>query len=422
MTDFKTLNLSKALQNEEEEDELDRLMAGQATQQAQAPSPEPVESPDAMLADLLSDDDELAGRKAVVTPRKKPEKSAPTERKKPRHVGTPRARVTAKDALLLGFLGKFRIATAEALSMLQVADAGPRTKGGQLTSVVTIENRLAKLERLGVVQIARMSGYPQFYGTNAEGVAAARAYGYLIGDDEADGKGASGVSLHNVPHRLAVSHVAAKFMNPQAPFKRTLGVEPLTLDQLISERTIERYRGEVQIELDRDRAADLGDGSFGAWRKHTGQHEAANMARSGRVPWSEVMDYNPALWSLGYPSNAQAQTKDNHDPDLVLNLESQRVDAKPVSIFVEVELSYKTKAELRKILRTYAYEFKEGMTYKQVFYFIGGNRAQEIAKAIKSVDKVEGFGLHESGRLRFIPLTARDGSPLTWVKTWSEAR
>lgn len=422
MADFKTLNLSKALQNEEEEDELDRLMAGQTAQKVQEPSPKLVDSPDAMLADLLSDDDELTEPKAVVSPRKKPEKSAPSERKKPRHVGTPRARVTAKDALLLGFLGKFRIATAEALSMLQVADAGPRTKGGRLTSVVTIENRLAKLERLGVVQVARMSGYPQFYGTNAEGVAAARAYGYLLGDDEADGKGASGVSLHNVPHRLAVSHVAAKFMSPLALFKRSMSLEPLTLEQLISERTIERYRGEVQIELEKDRAAGLGDGSFGAWRKQTGQADAANMARSGRAPWNEVMDYHPALWSLGYPSTAMAQTKDNHDPDLVLNLESQRVDAKPVSTFIEVELSYKTKAELRKILRTYVYEFKEGLTYKQVFYFIGGNRANEIAKAIKSVDKAEGFGLLDSGRLRFISLTARDGSPLTWVKTWSEAR
>jgi len=421
MADFKNLNLSDALRHEEEEDELDLLMAGKSAVPVAAPSPQPAASPDAMLADLLSDDDELPASKPVAKAPTAP-KSTTTERKKPRHVGTPRARVTAKDALLLAFLGKFRIATAEALSMLQVAEAGPRTRGGRLTSVVTIENRLAKLERLGVVQVATMSGYPTFYGTNSEGVAAARAFGYLLGDDEADGKGASGISNHNVPHRLAVSHVAAKFMCPTAAFRRSMTLDPLALDQLISERTIEKYRGEVQAELDRDRSHGLSDGSFGAWRSQTAVPEAKTMMRSGRAPWNEVMEYFPALWSLGYQSTAMDQTKDNHDPDLVLNLESQRVDAKPVSIFIEVELSYKTKAELKKILRTYAHEFRDGLTYKQVYYFIGGNRANEIAKAIKSVDKAEGLGLLESGRLRFVPLTARDGSPLTWLKTWSQAR
>src|SRR5690606_34193185 len=184
---------------------------------------------------------------------------------------------------------------AETLSTLQIADAGPRTKGGRLTSVVTIENRLAKLERLGVVQSASMAGYPTFYGTNSEGVAAARAFGLLLGDDEPDGKGVSGISNHNVPHRLAVSHVAAKFMSPIAPFKRSLALDTLTLEQLISERTIERYRGEVQVELDKDRAADIGDGSFGAWRTQTAIPEAKSMIRSGRMPWDELMEYYPAL-------------------------------------------------------------------------------------------------------------------------------
>ncbi len=423
MSDFSQLKLAKSLKQEAEEDELDRLMATHAESQkpVEAEMP-PVADAGDVLTDLLSDDDEATAQLTTVdAPRVN--NVDKIERKKPRHVGTSRARATEKDALLLAFLGKFRVATAESLSLLQIAGAGPRTKGGQLTAISTITNRLDKLERLGLVEAASMKSYPLFYGVTREGIATAQAFGYLLGDGDADGKGASGISALNVPHRLATSQVAAQFMSPSGYFKRHLGLDPLSLDQLISERTIERYRGEIQTDLDADKAAELGDGSFAGWRQSFALREASNLATSEKAPWSEVLDFYPALWSLGWPSTANARTKDNHDPDLVLNLEAQRKTATPTSLFVEVEISLKPKADLERILRTYAYEFSKGVTYKQVLYFVGSEKAQQIKTAIERADKVHDFGLVESKRLKFMPLTGRDGrSTLNWVKARSQAR
>lgn len=425
MVDFSKLNLATALQQEEEEDELDRLMATHAASQnpvqAKAPQqPEPIADTGDVLADLLADDDAPTQQTSKAVSKTV---NPPTERKKPRHVGTSRARATEKDARLLAFLGKFRVGTAETCSQLQIADAGPRTKGGQLTSVKTISNRLEKLERLGLVEAARMGSYPLFYGPTAEGVAVARAYGYLLGDDEPDGKGVSGIAALNVPHRLATSQVAAQFMSPAGYFKRHLSLDPLSLDQLISERTIQRYRDTVQTDLDADKAAEVGDGSFAKWRQSFALRESSNLATSGKAPWSEVMEFYPALWSLGWPGTANAPAKENHDPDLVVNLEAQRKDATPVSLFIEVEISLKPKADLERILRTYAYEFSKGVAYKQVIYFVGSEKADQIKRAIERADKVHGFGLIEAKRLRFMPLTGRDGrSTLNWVKARSQAR
>ncbi len=422
MADFKNLNLAKPLQSEDEEDELDRLMAANdapivVEKSVQVAPAKPADGFNEALSDLLSDDDDPTV----------PIKSTTTERKKARHVPTPRARATAKDAVLLAFLGKFRVATAESLSLLQVAGAGGggnlRREGGELMAVKTVCNRLEKLERLGLVQAASMKSYPLFYGTTSEGVAIARAFGYLLDDEEPDGDGVSGISAMNVPHRLAASHVAAQFMSPRGYFKRHLGVEPLSLDQLISERTIRRYREVVQVDLDADKAAEVGTGSFGHWRQTYALRDARNMVNGGRAPWSEVMEFYPALWSLGWTSAVNARTKDNHDPDLVLNLEDQRKGEQPVSIFVEVEISTKPKADLERILRTYANEFAQDVTYKQVVYFVGSEKASQIKKSIERVDAAHQLDLVKSGRLVFLPLTARDGrSPMTWLKARSQAR
>lgn len=319
--------------------------------------------------------------------------------------GTPRARITQRDIPIVYFLGHFPGADAEACSMLNTAKVmsfGDKTVGGALTSVATTKNRLDKLRRLGVVDWYRnpLTG-DHSYGLTPVGLAAASEFGLPM----EHGRSLRGLSVSRLPHYRAIALVAAKFTSPAGYFKRA-GIDPVPLEKLVSENAMRAAYEPVKAELKALKEASRSH-DFGKWRAAK-KDEVMALVNESKLSPSEILDAYPVLLTLGQPQGNGVMAKPVHQPDMVVNLDSDRT-AHAKSIFIEVERTPKTHDEYRRILATYNAELKSRDIGQRVLYFTLGTQVQTI---LKKIDTDEGYGLFESGKLIVLPLTDRNGKKL----------
>lgn len=322
-----------------------------------------------------------------------------------RRKGTPRARVTERDLPILYFLGHFPGADVEACSMLANAEEttiGNAKVGGGLTSIATTQNRLAKLIRLRVAKKERhpISG-KYHYGLTEEGLELAKE----IGLDMRGARIFDGIARARLGHYRAIALVAAKFASPAGFFRRS-GVEPVPLEQLISEGRMRSAFAPAQRELKELRAAGRKD-RFADWRADK-LKEALEAVEKGTLPASQLIDAYPVLLTLGTPSTVAS--KSAKQPDLVVNLDQARqgsTDAR--NLLVEVELSVKDRTEYERIMATLAAELATGNVYRRALYFTTGT---QVANILKQIDAANGYKLFEQKKLVVGSLTDRNGTPI----------
>lgn len=417
---FGNLNLS-VMQAEEEEDELDRIMAAN-----QAEKPEETVVKTDVLSDLLEDEDEapqpqvalkLPVKRPVEAPVAKPVETTPARAPKfgekgfgkgvPKpHKGSPRARATENTAILLGFLGKMGVATVEACSLLRLTKESPVSVGGQLTAMSTTYNTLTKFKRLGYVENSWTYAGIEVWGPTPKGIAVARDFGYLQEEWEATTTGLN-VAPSHYDHFRSISLLAAQLMSPAGLYKESLGFEAVRLDQLITEGMVRGVQKPIADKLKAEAIAKKVEADFGAYRNGILKKAFSEVAAK-KLRWDELLEYYPELWTMGQPISS-LPSKQTHWPDLVVSFEKERSGAKSSSLAFEVELSFKLKPELGAILRTMAADLEHQSVFGKVVYV--SDRAESLATLVKDVDRFNEFGLFEQKKLEVLPLLNRDGEP-----------
>lgn len=317
--------------------------------------------------------------------------------------GTPRARITELDARLLAFIGHFPGADTEALSLLNVAQATSFGNAiGNITSVTTTERRLAKLKKLGAVERYRQpTTGAQCYSLTGLGFSAARDYGYNMDH----GRSLNGIAESRLTHYRMIALVAAKLASPAGYFRNSLNIEPVELEQLISENAMRAAYEPIKAEL----ATAKKEGKshdFGKWRAEK-LKAAVTAIKEGRLTWSDMIEAFPVLLTIGQPQREGSKAKPVHQPDLAVNLDADRTDHFSRNVFIEVELSRKDWDEYERILATFAAELERPYTYRRGVYFVIGTQVETL---LKKIDEAAGYNLIRDGKLVVIPLTHRDGS------------
>jgi len=317
--------------------------------------------------------------------------------------GTPRARITELDARLLAFVGHFPGADTEALSLLN--EAQPNNLGkpsGGITSVTTTERRLAKLKKLSAVERYRQAtSGAQCYSLTGLGFSAARDYGYNMDH----GRSLSGIAESRLTHYRMIALVAAKLASPAGFFRDQLGIEPVELEQLVSENAMRAAYEPIKAELaDAKKSGKPHD--FGKWRAEKLQ-AAVTAVKENRLGWADLIEAFPVLLTLGQPQREGSKAKPVHQPDLAVNLDAARTDHFSCNVFIEVELSRKDWDEYERILATFSAELTRPYTYRRGVYFVIGTQVETL---LKKIDEAAGYNLISSGKLVVIPLTHRDGS------------
>lgn len=319
-----------------------------------------------------------------------------------------RERITETDAIYLGFLAHFPGADTEALSYLTTAQENPfGAEVGKLTSPLSVLRRMQKLQRMGAIQrytnpITGMS----HYGILDLGIEAASIYGY----DTAHARGIDGLSLARLNHYQKIALVAAQFASPVGVFRDSLGIEPVAIDQLVSENTMRAHYEYVHQMVKSQRANGAGDGEFSTQRLNT-LKKASEQVQKGELDPSQMLTMFPMLWTV---ANSRAEVESRrvkalHQPDLAIRLDDHsRTNASPKAqnLLVEVELSAKTPADYEAILKTLHKELKLNAVYKRAIYFVG---SKAISNAIERADRAAESNLIGSGRLMILPITGRDG-------------
>lgn len=319
----------------------------------------------------------------------------------------PRARATAKDAVKLAFIAISGVATDEAISMLQFADkTGYQGANDQLVSVKTVARRLWQLNKMGYVHAWSVNG--RFVWTITEaGLAAAQSFGYLL-DELATPKDISGWTARSVQHKLSISMAMAHFVSPAGLLKESLGIDPVSLDDLIGEAHIVRAQDEIEKDVFSRRNAHENI-TYGSERARI-IREARERIGKGRLAWSDFMDSYPELWTIGQPPMDGARVLGKHDPDFAVSREAGRGEHSR-SILVEVELSKKKRPQYEELLRTFQREVIDPVVYERIVYF---TNIPSLETTLRSIDEAERFGLFASGRLVVLPLTGRDGSGIRY--------
>lgn len=317
--------------------------------------------------------------------------------------GTPRARITELDARLLAFIGHFPGSDTEALSLLNVAQATSfGNAGGSITSITTTERRLTKLRKLGAVERYRQATTgAQCYSLTGLGFSAARDYGYNMDH----GRSLNGIAESRLTHYRMIALVAAQLASPAGYFRDKLGIEPVELEQLISENAMRAAYEPVKAEL----AAAKKEGKshdFGKWRAEKLQ-AAVRSVKENRLEWGDLIEAFPVLLTLGQPQRDGSKAKPIHQPDLAVNLDAERSDQYSRNVFIEVELSRKDWDEYERILATFAAELSRPYIYRRGIYFVIGSQVETL---LKKIDEAAGFNLIKDGKLIVVPLTHRDGS------------
>lgn len=318
-----------------------------------------------------------------------------------------RARITETDALYLAFLAKFPAADDEALSYLTVRQSNPfGLPEGELTQPRNIEKRFSKLVELGAAVRYRnkISGV-RHYGTTPLGHQAAEYYGHNIPVWRS--KGIDGLTISRLEHYRNIALVAAQFASPIGYFRDTLGIEPVTIEQLISEQEMAAALEQVQafLRVKRDKG-EAGPSDFGAYRDELTKRLASHIQKGDLDPAQTLIQY-PALLTVGAPAADKARFKPIHQHDLTVRLDDTlRTAQSPTAknLLVEVELSQKSIEDYQRILLTLKRDLARKMAYQRVIYFVG---TKAIENALTFADNNSGANLLKSGHLVIRPIEGR---------------
>lgn len=314
-------------------------------------------------------------------------------------------RITAGNALLIAFIGKFPGATSAACSL--IAARQDRAAQGELVlpTVKGTDKRLRKLLDFGVItrHRSRTTGIAH-YGITDLGLTSAWSYGYGVDHSTK----LSDKSKTRVTHYELIAMVAAQFMSPTGWFRDTLGIEPVGLDQLISENEMRAAYEPVKEELKRRKKKDGDSDDFGKWR-NTELTAALSEVNSHRVALSDVPVVRPALLTIGQPQRDGAETKAVHQPDLAVLIDSPGDGLRSSNLMVEVERSRKSWAEYHSILKTIKMELEHGFIYDRAVYFTLGTQVETL---LRKVDARGKFNLFDSGRLVVLPIVDENNEPI----------
>lgn len=320
------------------------------------------------------------------------------------------AYITEGNARLVAFTGMFPAVDVEALSLLSNRQETRFAPGGELTSVQGTKQRLDKIVRIGALKRTKNIGTKvQHYGITDAGIGAAWSYGYALEKpDRIDN-----LSKSRLTHYQMIAHVAALFASPRGFYKKPLGIDPVPLDNLISEKmmraSFDVVKRKLKEELEADASVDH-RGDFGRWRADVIQ-SAIQAVAEGRLQWNEIVEARPALLTLGAPQRGETKRKAVHQPDLTVILDGDRTGPRAKNVLIEVEISKKSWEDYDAIFATLAHEFEEGSIYDRGIYFTHGN---QIPSLLQRVNARGNYGLIESGRLKILPLLHRDGTPFSF--------
>lgn len=330
----------------------------------------------------------------------------PSRKGKPnKRAGSPRARITAENAHYLAFASLFPAANSEAYSVLanrQDSNLG-RLSGG-LPTVASTENKLRKLHKLGTLDRFRQATTGDYlYGITPLGNGYAQEFGYGIGKPEP----IVGLSLERLNHYKMIAHVAAQLASPQGFFKDSLGLEPVSIENLYTEQAMRRPFSQVKRMLD-EQAKQGKPTDFGRWRT-TKLQEAIQQVKDGKLDWSDLIEAYPVLLTLGQPQREGMKSKVIHQPDLAIILDQDRDEPRSKNIMVEVELSKKTWQAYDAILATLKAELDKPYIYSRAVYFTVGT---QIPTLLKKVDAAGEYNLISSGKLIILPIRDREGNAI----------
>lgn len=326
-----------------------------------------------------------------------------------------RARITERDAQILGFLGKFPAADTEALSYLSMKEKTPFGNGeGILTEPSGVEKRLQKLVKLGAATRFRnpINGI-NHYGSTALGNEAATIYGY----PSTAWRSIDGLSISRLEHYRNIALIAAQFYSPINNFEKILGIKSVPFECLISENEIRKPFDTIQQLLKKKQQNGESIGDFGTYRKEIFQRANAEID-AGMLELNEMVSTYPQLLTIGTTEHKASRMKSIHQPDFALRLDDQSRSAeynngKGRNWLIEIELHQKTPDDYEKILRTLRREFAIGTAYSHAVYFAG---TDAIANVIKRVDQNSKTDLIKSKRLVVLPIKGRDKLQRTTTK------
>lgn len=347
----------------------------------------------------LLEDEPLEQPKATTKP------GFPKGQKNPRK-GSPRARVTDIDARLLAFTGHFPCADAEALSVLSFKQEGPTSAAGGLPATNSLKARMRKLEKLGAIKSFRHAATGAIsYGITKDGAAYARDFGYNMDH----WRGIEGISLERLTHFRMIANVAAQFASPAGFFVDSLGINPVPLENLISENTMRGEYSPIKQRLKEESSKEAKSASFTKWRSRAIE-QVLREVEAGKYEWRDMVATRPVLLTVGRAAtDGQRQPKQVYQPDLAINLDAERKDSRGLNTLVEVELSLKSWEAYDEILRTIDMETKQGHVYMEAVYFTVGSQVETL---LKKIDRAGEYNLFSSGRLKVLPLLHRDGTPI----------
>lgn len=323
-----------------------------------------------------------------------------TEEKDPEVITVAKERqtITEKDALYLGFLGKFPGADAEALSYLRKTEQNPfGNPAGHLTKPSGVTKRMQKLTSLKAATRYRnpITGKVH-YGITELGHEAAIYWGY----DFPVVRGLDGLALSRLEHYRKIALVAAQFMSPAAIYQDSLGVAPVEMRQLVSENEMRNAYEATRTYLRKERDSGRGSDDFASYRR-TLTRNLLEGSQDVRTMTAE----HPCLYTVATEDNPSSKMKPIHQPDLAINLDlTERQTDKATNILVEVELSQKSPEEYGKILRTLKHDIRKGSVYGRVIYFVG---TRAIENALRSADAREQTNFIDSGRMSIVRITGR---------------
>lgn len=299
--------------------------------------------------------------------------SASATRRNPAAPKYGRSRFTDKDALVLGFLRKFPLATSSVLGVLLNIKTASAHK------------RALALRELGLVGSEQVIGLSQLWFLTKRGHDLLEVRGYS--DDRVPARHRPGsFNLSKIGHRLAVSHVAAQLLGGSSQIKKSgsislpTGLELLPL--LVPEPFMNSAYGSTSFRPEiAQTAAEV------AWRK---QEEIASEVAAQRLPLSEALESEPSLWTLTTDFLSRKTGRENHPVDLAIDLEEFRTSIeKPVSIGLEIELNSKSPSDLKAIIGTMKSQTEHGkLPVFGVYYYLTHDK--RIAEAV--LDTAEELG------------------------------
>lgn len=322
----------------------------------------------------------------------------PKPKRKPRT--GPRGVVSEGNALYLAFASLFPGADAEAFSVLANRKPSPWAPAGELPTVLGTTERLRKLTKLQALSTFKQASTGAIlYGASGLGRSYAEDFGY----DVAGASSLNGLSFERLTHYRLIAHVAGQFVSPEGFFRESLGVEPVDLAQLITEKTMRVAFAPVKKELEAQKKKGQ-NSDFGRYRYEL-LKETAEAIQAKKYSVSDIPLVQPVLLTLGEPHRENSKTKQVHQPDLAVL--GRTSEGKRRNILVEVELSKKTWAEYSSILATFKKELSHSYVYDSVAYF---TVSPQIETLLRKVDSAENYGLFGSEKLVVQRIAHRDGT------------